>query len=130
MKMTIKPNAIAFLENKIPRGSFVLLALNDGSNKYSDIGGTCTIGANFQLVILKEKDPAFTVPVENNDELEMYTSPDEQVFLQDSVVLDEKYGMLVLSDDTGIIDSAVTISTPREQPLSEEAMKDMGNKIC
>lgn len=130
MKMNVKPDAANLLEGKVPEGSFVLLALNDGSNKYSTMGGTCTIGANFQLVIMREKDPAFNVPIENNDNLNLWTSPAEQVFLEDNVVLDAKYSMLSLSDDTGIIDSAVSINTDWDKPLSKEEMQEMGKYQC
>ena len=42
--MNIKPEAVEIIKKKIdPDHQVVLLALNDGSNKYSKLGGTCTI---------------------------------------------------------------------------------------
>lgn len=130
MKMTLRPEAVNFLQDKIPDGSFVLLALNDGSNKYSKMGGTCDIGANFQLVIMREKDPAFDIPVENNDNLNLWTSEAEKVFLKDSLTLDQKFGMLSLADDSGIIDSAMTVNTDWDKPLSKDEMQEIGKYQC
>ncbi|MBA1393714.1 iron-sulfur cluster biosynthesis family protein [Lactobacillus sp. XV13L] len=110
VKMNIKPAAAAKLQSKVTDGQVVLLALNDGSNKYSSVGGTCTIGANFQFVILAQKDPDFSVKVENNAGLDLYTSPAEMQFLENSLVVDEKNTALNLADDSGVIDGAVTIN--------------------
>lgn len=52
MQITIKPEALKLLQDKADKGQTVLLALNDGSTKYSKVGGSCIVGANFQLVII------------------------------------------------------------------------------
>ncbi|WP_373367681.1 iron-sulfur cluster biosynthesis family protein, partial [Lactobacillus delbrueckii] len=48
--MTFSPEAGEFLQKKLGNKPVLILALNDGSNKYSLQGGSCTIGANFQFV--------------------------------------------------------------------------------
>ena len=42
IELKIKDDAKEALEKKIKPGQVVLLALNDGSNGYSKLGGTCT----------------------------------------------------------------------------------------
>ena len=44
MKINIKDDAQAYLADKIPAGSQVILTTDDGSNKYSSLGGSCAIG--------------------------------------------------------------------------------------
>ena len=96
IELKIKDGAREVLEKKIKPGQVVLLALNDGSNGYSKLGGTCTIGANFQLVLLDHKDPAFPIKVKNNMDLDMYASDKELAFLDDGLVLNARNAVLSL----------------------------------
>ncbi|QNQ81691.1 iron-sulfur cluster biosynthesis family protein [Lactobacillus sp. PV037] len=128
--LKIKPEAEKIIANKVKPGQVVILALNDGSNGYSKLGGTCTIGANFQLVILDKKDPEFSIPVKNNLDLEMYTSPAELSFLDAGLILNARNSVLALSDNEGIVDGAVTIEEFTGKKLSKEEMEKLGGKIC
>lgn len=130
IKLTIKPEAEEVIKNKINPNSTVLLALNDGSNGYSKLGGTCTIGADFQLVVLDHKDPEFNIKVDNNMGLKMFTSPAEMQFLDNGLVLNARNAVLSLSSDEGIIDGAVSINAFTGQKLSKEEMEKLGGKIC
>ena len=107
-----------------------MLALNDGSNGYSKLGGTCTIGANFQLVLLDHPDPEFSIEVKNNMGLDMYTSDKELAFLDNGLVLNARNATLSLSSNEGIIDGGVTISEFKGEKLSADEMKKLGGKIC
>ncbi|BDR59848.1 iron-sulfur cluster biosynthesis family protein [Lactobacillus xylocopicola] len=109
IQMKIKAAAAEKINSVAKTGQVIILALNDGSNKYSDLGGSCTIGANFQFVVLSQRDPDFAVKVANNAGLNLYTSAAELQFLEDNLVVDEKNTVLTLADDSGIIDNAVTI---------------------
>ena len=73
ISLNIKTAAADLLQNKIFDKSVIILALNDGSNKYSTVGGTCTIGANFQLVILSKYDSQYDIEIDNNMNIPMYT---------------------------------------------------------
>lgn len=128
--LKIKPEAEKIIASKVKPGQVVILALNDGSNGYSKLGGTCTIGANFQLVVLGEKDPEFSIPVKNNLNLEMYTSPAELSFLDAGLILNARNSVLALSDNEGIVDGAVTIEEFSGKKLSKEEMEKLGGKIC
>ena len=110
VKVNIKPEAADKIKGQVKDGQVVLLSLNDGSNKYSDVGGTCTVGSSFQFVILDQKDPDFTIEVENNAGLDLYTSPAEMQYLGDDLVVDEKNAAMSLADDGGVIDGAVTVN--------------------
>lgn len=130
VNLKIKPDAEKIIMGKVKPGQIIILALNDGSNGYSKLGGTCTIGANFQLVVLEKKDPEFSIPVKNNLNLEMYTSPDELSFLDAGLVLNARNSVLALSDNEGIVDGAVTIEEFSGKKLSKEEMEKLGGKIC
>ena len=130
VNLKIKPDAEKIIMGKVKPGQIRILALNDGSNGYSKLGGTCTIGANFQLVVLEKKDPEFSIPVKNNLNLEMYTSPDELSFLDAGLVLNARNSVLALSDNEGIVDGAVTIEEFSGKKLSKEEMEKLGGKIC
>ena len=130
VQLKIKDPAQKLIKSKIKPNSIVLLALNDGSNAYSKLGGTCTIGANFQLVVLTEKDPHYDVKIKNNMDLDLYTSNDELQFLENGLVLNARDAVMSLSSDEGIIDGAVTINTDSSQKLTKSEMKNLGGKIC
>lgn len=130
VNLKIKPDAEKIIMSKVKPGQIIILALNDGSNGYSKLGGTCTIGANFQLVVLEKKDPEFSIPVKNNLNLEMYTSPDELSFLDAGLILNARNSVLSLSDNEGIVDGAVTIEEFSGKKLSKEEMEKLGGKIC
>lgn len=109
--MKIKPEALQVIKNKMKNDhQFILLALNDGSNKYSKLGGTCTIGADFQFVILDHKDPNYDIKIDNNADLVIYTSKPEMGFLENNLVVNARNATLSLSDDSGLIDGAVSVS--------------------
>ncbi len=130
LKIVIKPQAQEAIKSKIQPDSIVLLALNDGSNGYSKLGGTCTIGADFQLVILDKKDPAFNLKIENNMDLNLYTSKDELQFLDNGLILNARNSVLSISSDEGIIDGSVSINKFEGKKLSKEEMEKLGGKIC
>ncbi|WP_282805317.1 iron-sulfur cluster biosynthesis family protein [Lactobacillus isalae] len=130
IELKIKDGAKEVLEKKVKPGQTILLALNDGSNGYSKLGGTCTIGANFQLVVLDNKDPEFSVKVKNNMDLDLYTSDKELAFLDNGLVLNARNAVLSLSSNEGVIDGGVTISEFKGEKLSADEMKKLGGKIC
>lgn len=111
VKMIIKPEAQEIIKKKIDKEHpIVLLALNDGSNKYSKLGGTCTIGANFQFVTIDKPDPKYDIKIENDAGFELYTAQDEMGFLEDNLVVNARNATMSLSDDSGVIDGGVTVS--------------------
>lgn len=128
--LKIKDEAKKLIQKNINSNSIVLLALNDGSNSYSKLGGSCTIGANFQLVVLDKEDNNYPIKVENNLGLKMFTSKDETQFFEDGLVLNAKNSVLSLSSDEGIIDGAVTIDKYESKKLTKEEMESLGKNIC
>ena len=127
--MNIKPEAVEIIKKKIdPDHQVVLLALNDGSNKYSKLGGTCTIGANFQFVVLADKDPEYDIKIENNAGLDLYTAKPETGFLEENLVVNARYATLSLSDDSGVIDGGVTVSRFEGNQVTKKDMLE--GKTC
>ncbi|WP_236173933.1 iron-sulfur cluster biosynthesis family protein, partial [Lactobacillus delbrueckii] len=71
---------------------------------------SCTIGANFQFVALDQADADYQIKIDNDLGLDLYTGQAEMSFLDDSLSVGEQYGMLSLSDGSGLIDSAVGVN--------------------
>ncbi|MGQ5709975.1 iron-sulfur cluster biosynthesis family protein [Lactobacillus sp. PSON] len=128
VKMNIKPEAAEIIKKHVSPGQVVLLALNDGSNKYSKLGGTCTIGANFQFVILDKKDPDYTIKIENNAGLDLWTAKPEMGFLENNLVVNARNSTLSLSDDSGIIDGAVSVEEYKPSSVTAKDMQE--GKTC
>ncbi|WEV51223.1 iron-sulfur cluster biosynthesis family protein [Lactobacillus sp. ESL0731] len=128
IEMNIKPEAAARIKSHVKEGQVVLLALNDGSNQYSKVGGTCTIGANFQFVILDQKDPEFSIIINNNVGLNLFTSPAEMQYLDNSLVVSEKNATLSLADDSGVIDGAVSINEFQPSDITAKDLQE--GKTC
>lgn len=132
MEIKIKTGAQEFLNTKVTANDQILLALDDGSNKFSNMGGSCTIGSKFQLVIVDQADPDFQLPIANNMNLHLFTGKPETMYLSDGLNLDYKNGFMTLSDNSGIIDGAVSIShyhAPTTDELKEQ-MKTDGVHNC
>lgn len=132
MELKIKAGAQTYLATKIKPTDLVLLALDDGSNKFSNMGGSCTIGSKFQLVVVDQADPDFQVPVANNLNFKLFTGEPELTYLGAGLNLDYKNGFMTLSDNSGILDGAVTVSryqAPTTEELAEK-MKTDGVHNC
>lgn len=111
ISMKIKPEALAIIKKKMDDDhQIVLLSLNDGSNKYSKKGGTCTIGDSFQFVILDKRDPEYDIKIANDAGLDLYTAKPETTFLENGLVVNARNSTLSLSSDSGIIDGGVTVT--------------------
>ncbi|MCM6810885.1 iron-sulfur cluster biosynthesis family protein [Pediococcus pentosaceus] len=135
MKINITENAKDYLLKKDIDGKHIFLALDDGSSKFSKLGGSCAIGNKFQLVISSVPDQAYTDTIENDADLNFTTSKEEANYLGNGLKLDYKMGLLKLSDDSSILDGAVTVQNyePTDAQTKDELakdMKDIGNKIC
>ncbi|VDG20710.1 iron-sulfur cluster biosynthesis family protein [Lactiplantibacillus mudanjiangensis] len=135
MKINIKDDAQAYLADKLPKDSPIILTVDDGSNKYSSLGGSCAIGNKFQLVILKAADAAYTTPLENNAGYQLTTSPADETFLGNGLNIDRWHSGLALKDDSGILDGALSIVdwrdvSPETEAERREKMQTIGTKIC
>ncbi|KRM61829.1 hypothetical protein FC26_GL001271 [Paucilactobacillus vaccinostercus DSM 20634] len=134
MKINIKDTAVTYLKKHVDFTKPVILALDDGSNKYSNLGGSCAIGDKFQLVVSDRPDPDFERPLVNDAGLQLYTSQAEEYFFTTGLNLKHQAGTLQLGDDSGLLDSAVTIQVAKSE---EEAARErdeqkvtMKNQIC
>ncbi|EGO8523639.1 iron-sulfur cluster biosynthesis family protein [Enterococcus faecalis] len=111
MKLTISDTAKKYLAEKVPHNTFIL-ALNDGSNQFSNVGGSCAVGDKFQIISTDNSvngysivlsDPTFTVHISNA----------EKTFLGNDIKIDfnPRTYSLVLKNESGILDSNVFFNT-------------------
>lgn len=127
ISINIKPEAKELIEKKMDKDhQIVILALDDGSNKYSKKGGTCTIGDSFQFVILEKLDPKYNIKIENNAGLDLYTAEPETTYFEPGLVLNARASTLSLSSDSGIIDGGVTVSQYEPEEVTADDLKNGG----
>lgn len=123
--MNIKPEAADVIKRKMDQNhQIVILALDDGSNKYSKKGGTCTIGDSFQFVVLAQKDPEYNIKIENNAGIDLYTAKPETTFFEPGLVVNARNSTLSLSSDSGIIDGGVGVSQFKPETVTEDDLKN------
>ncbi|TLQ05747.1 iron-sulfur cluster biosynthesis family protein [Pediococcus stilesii] len=135
MKINITENAQQYLSGKGVDNKYVFLALDDGSSKFSKLGGSCAIGNKFQLVVSPAADTDYTDSIENNADLELTSSKEEETYLGSGLSLDYKMGLLKLSDNSGVLDGAVSVQQYEPKDVQDKAsmkkdMQELGNKIC
>lgn len=134
MKITIKPAAVMYLNEHVAKDQHLFLALDDGSSKYSKLGGSCAIGNKYQIVVTNQDDQDYALPLENDAGLKLTTGDPETDYFGSGLTLDFKNASLALRDDSGILDGAVTLnqvtSTPQNDDKRREEMKSLGGKIC
>lgn len=134
MKITIKDAAKDYLVQHVDSDAVLLLTLDDGSNRYSTLGGSCAIGDKFQFVALTQDDPQYQTPIENDAGLTLRTNADTALYLNNGLILDRVYNQLSLRDDTGVLDSAVGLKTYTAEEKSKldlkKEMQTLGTQIC
>ena len=127
ISINIKPEAKELIEKKMDKDhQIVILALDDGSTKYSKKGGTCTIGDSFQFVTLEKLDPKYNIKIENNAGFDLYTAEPETTYFEPGLVLNARASTLSLSSDSGIIDGGVTVSQYEPEEVTADDLKNGG----
>ncbi|QCX24643.1 iron-sulfur cluster biosynthesis family protein [Companilactobacillus futsaii] len=101
----MKPRAKKYLANKIPTKSNLLLTTTDGTNN----SATCALVYSFQLIIINKPDSKFSILVDNNAGYKIWINPSEEYLFNDGLSLNFSHGSLVLSDNGGVMDSAVPV---------------------
>lgn len=103
--------AYRILEDKKITAKPLLLITNDAGGQYSSMGGACSIGSNFSIIILDKSDPEYAVPLENQQGLTLCTSDYDLLFLGQGIILDYQQSRLILRNDGGLLDTSVAIET-------------------
>ncbi|KRL21558.1 hypothetical protein FC98_GL000734 [Lentilactobacillus kisonensis DSM 19906 = JCM 15041] len=88
----------------------LLLIADDGGGQYSLHGGACTIGANFTIVVLDQPDAHYSVPLNNDAGINLFTSGYDLNFLEAGLKLNYQNNSIILSDDAELLDSTVQIT--------------------
>lgn len=133
MKITIKPEALQYLNKKADANAHLFLALDDGSSKFSKLGGSCAIGNKYQLVVSAAADADYDVSLTNDAGLHLTTGMPETMYFEAGLTLDYKNASLQLRDNSGILDGAVMVSTyeaPKDDDARRQEMQALGGKIC
>lgn len=136
MKINIKEETQTYLKNKeVPTNAKMILTTDDGSNKYSSLGGSCAIGDKFQIVILKDDDPNYTIDLENDAGLDLKTSPSDADLLGNGLNISVWHNALALKDNSGILDGSLAVVDWRNvKPETAQERRDkmikLGDQIC
>lgn len=108
--MKVTEDAVKVLQKRgVYDSKYVFLALDEGSNKFSTLGGSCTIGSKYQLVLSGKRDRDYSHKISNEVGLKLTTGKEELIYLGESLKLDAKNSVLILSDNSGILDPTVTV---------------------
>lgn len=110
MKITITPDAVAALQKRFETRGFIL-ALNDGTNRFSNVGGSCAVADKFQIIPIESATAPFTEILENPD-FTVYTSTDELPFLGEQLALDidKRLNTFQLKNRSGRLDANVPVN--------------------
>lgn len=92
----------------------LVLITDDGGGKYSLDGGSCSLGANFTIIVLDQPDPDYQLKMENNAGLHMWTSEYDTMFFESGLTLDYKNHSVEIRDDAHVLDNAVQIANGQE----------------
>ncbi|MFT8842724.1 MAG: iron-sulfur cluster biosynthesis family protein [Schleiferilactobacillus harbinensis] len=130
MKINIKDTARDYLSEKISPDQYVFLGLDDGSSKFSKLGGSCSVGGKFQLVLSDQPDADYTIPLENNAGYKMFTSKEETPYLENGLYLQFNNAALGLGSDGGLLDGAMRVTKADPSQITKADMEALGGKIC
>src|SRR5699024_7307350 len=127
ISINIKPDAAEMIKSKMDADhQIVILALDDGSTKYSKKGGTCTIGDSFQFVILTENDSKHNSSIDNHAGLDLYTAQAETTFFDPGLVVNARNSTLSLSSYNGIIDGGMPVTQYEPEAITADDLKNGG----
>ncbi len=135
MKINIKETQTYLKNKEVPTNAKMILTTDDGSNKYSSLGGSCAIGDKFQIVILKDDDPNYTIDLENDAGLDLKTSPSDADLLGNGLNISVWHNALALKDNSGILDGSLAVVDWRNvKPETDQERRDkmikLSDQIC
>lgn len=109
MKLTITDSAANALEKRLQSTTFIL-ALNDGTNQFSTVGGSCAVGDKFQILASEGPTEQYNLPVAS-DHFQVFTSAGEEGFIKEDIKLDynDRLSTFSLKTSSGILDNNLLI---------------------
>lgn len=110
MKLVIRDQAEKALADKLGSNEGFILALNDGSNQFSTVGGSCAVGDKFQIIPAEGPTEQFQEVLESG-RFKAYISEGEKVFLGNEVVIDfnERLNTFSLKNESGTLDPNILL---------------------
>lgn len=109
LNITFTDKAINYLKKRKVWDKTLILIADDGGGKYSIQGGSCSIGAHFSLIWVKQKDPDYPLLLANDQGRKIYTSKYDLTVMGPNMIVDYAAGSLNLRDDEGLLDGHVAI---------------------
>ncbi|MDT2755942.1 iron-sulfur cluster biosynthesis family protein [Enterococcus asini] len=109
MKLTISDSAATALEKRLNNTTFIL-ALNDGTNQFSTVGGSCAVGDKFQILASQGPKDNYNIPLET-PHFHVYISAGEKDFINEDITLDynDRLSTFSLKTNAGILDNNLLI---------------------
>ncbi len=110
MKLIVRDQAAEALAGKLGSNEEFILALNDGSNQFSTVGGSCAVGDKFQIIPTEGPTGQFQ-EVLDSDRFKVYISDEEKVFLGNEVIIDfnERLNTFSLKNESGTLDPNILL---------------------
>ncbi|MCY9806041.1 iron-sulfur cluster biosynthesis family protein [Lentilactobacillus senioris] len=112
--INVTPTMLEYLKTKGITDKELILITDDAGGKYSLNGGSCSLGANFTIIVLDQPDPDYQLKMENNADLHMWTSKYDTMFFESGLTLDYKNHSVEIRDNAHILDNAVQIANGQE----------------
>lgn len=109
MRLTITDQAFEKLRENVPENSRLLLSFDDGVGPFSKVG-ICSLETSFDIIAVDRevKTPDYDAKLATNHGEWQYKGY-SNVYLDDDMKLDIKNNQLVLSGESGILDSSITV---------------------
>lgn len=109
MKLTITDAAANALEKRLQSTTFIL-ALNDGTNQFSTVGGSCAVGDKFQILASEGPTDQYNLSVAT-ERFQVFTSASEADFINEDLTLDynDRLSTFSLKTSSGILDNNLLI---------------------
>lgn len=130
MAIHITDTANKLLMDKGVHDKILLLITDDGGGKYSLNGGACSIGAKFTLIYLDNSDSLYPIKLQNEQDVDLYTSEYDLMFLGSGLTLDFNKYQLILRDDSGMLDTNVQLANGQDVLDSFNQEMTFMNKSC
>jgi hypothetical protein len=108
----------------------LLLIADDAGGKYSIRGGSCSMGASFSIIKLDKLDPDYPIALQNDAGVEIYTSQYDLTLLEDNLVVDYVNAGLLLKNDSGLLDGAMSIGDGAKLLAANDNVQQGATKNC
>ncbi|TJY00756.1 iron-sulfur cluster biosynthesis family protein [Lentilactobacillus buchneri] len=117
MKLTITDAALAQLKKVFPANSKLLLSFDDGVGPFSKVG-VCSLDTSYDVIAVDKdaKVPDYDTKLSANSG-DWYFKGYSKIYLDEDMKLDYKNNQVVLSGESGIMDSNIELKYLTKQSV-------------